>query len=314
MFFHQNRRRQHNYGIYLLAYQLFNSPNIPPITLAVIIFQMAIFLGYLPLLGQHRTEAMCLLPSRILYRSEWLRMLASTVMHVDDMHLYFNMISLLWKGRRLEPWLGSRRFLLLLATFALATSSTMVGLSYLADEVFTFNGGGYMNQCAVGFSGVLFALKVLHTTHFPYSDHNLFGWLPIPSQFACWAELILLQMLTPNASFIGHLSGIIVGLAYTMGPLKTVVDILESIISLLFGIISGSLLQTRDGTWSNYRNWFSNWRFQDGNGAAYETPPYGWRNEQRRFNEYTGGMSEEEQIWRATQRSLYEDGWHSSLF
>ncbi|EJW78842.1 hypothetical protein WUBG_10251 [Wuchereria bancrofti] len=153
MFFHQNRRRQNNYGIYLLAYQLFNSRYIPPVTLAVIIFQMAIFLGYFPFLGQHRTEAMCLLPSRILYRSEWLRMLASTVMHVDDMHLYFNMISLLWKGRRLEPWLGSNRFLLLLAVFAVATNCTMVGLSYLADEVFSFNGGGYMNQCAVGFSG-----------------------------------------------------------------------------------------------------------------------------------------------------------------
>lgn len=33
-----------------------------------------------------------------------------------------------------------------------------------------------------------------------------------------------------------------------------------------------------------------------------------------RFNEYTGGMSEEEQVWRATQRSLYEQGWRLSLF
>ncbi|KAL3989754.1 Rhomboid family protein [Acanthocheilonema viteae] len=275
---------------------------------------MAIFLGYIPALNQHKTEAMCLLPSRILYRSEWLRMLASTVMHVDDMHLYFNMISLLWKGRRLEPWLGSRRFLLLLIIFALATSSTIIGLSYLADEIFIFNGADYMNQCAVGFSGVLFALKVLHTTYFPYSDHNLFGWLPVSSQFACWAELFLLQMLTPNVSFIGHLSGIIVGLAYTMGPLKTVVDIVESIASQLLGIIPESPAQTRDRVRSNNRNWFTNWGFSGENGAAHETPSYRWRNEQRRFDEYTGGMSEEEQMWRATQRSLYEDGWHSSFF
>lgn len=33
-----------------------------------------------------------------------------------------------------------------------------------------------------------------------------------------------------------------------------------------------------------------------------------------RFNEYTGGMSEEEQMWRATQRSLYENGWRSPFF
>ncbi|CAG9532891.1 unnamed protein product [Cercopithifilaria johnstoni] len=314
MFFHHSRRRQNNYGIYLLAYQLFNSRNIPPVTLIAIIFQVAIFLGYLPALNQHRIKAMCFMPSRILYRSEWLRMLASTVMHVDDMHLYFNMISLLWKGRRLEPWLGSRRFLLLLVTFALATSSVMIGLSCLANEVFTFYGEDYMNQCAVGFSGVLFALKVLHTTYFPYSDHNLFGWLPVPSQYACWAELFLLQMLTPNASFIGHLSGIIVGLAYTMGPLKTVVDILESIASPLLGIIPESFSQTRDRTRSNNRSWFTNWGYSGRNRADHETPSYGWRNEQRHYNEYTGGMSEEEQMWRATQRSLYEDGWHSSFF
>uniref|UniRef100_A0A0R3RRX7 Rhomboid domain-containing protein n=1 Tax=Elaeophora elaphi TaxID=1147741 RepID=A0A0R3RRX7_9BILA len=314
MFFQHNRRRQNNYGIYLLAYQLFNSHNIPPVTLVVIIFQMAIFLGYLPALGQHKIATMCLLPSRILYRSEWLRMLASTIMHVDDMHLYFNMISFLWKGRRLEPLLGSRRFLLLLATFALATSSTMVGLSYLADEVFSFNDGDYMNQCAIGFSGVIFALKVLHTTYFPYSDYNLFGWLPVPSQFACWAELFLLQMLTPNASFIGHLSGIIVGLAYIRGPLKAVVDILENIISLLLDAVPESLSQTRDRTQSNNQNWFTNWGSGHGNSTARGMPSYGWREEQRRFNEYTGGMSEEEQMWRATQRSLYEDRWRSPLF
>lgn len=55
MFFRHNRRRQNNYGIYLLAYQLFNSRYIPPVTLIVIIFQMAVFLGYLPALGQHKT-------------------------------------------------------------------------------------------------------------------------------------------------------------------------------------------------------------------------------------------------------------------
>lgn len=40
---------------------------------------------------------MCLLPSRIIGHREWIRMLASVVMHGDDMHLYYNMISLLWK-------------------------------------------------------------------------------------------------------------------------------------------------------------------------------------------------------------------------
>ncbi|VDN41296.1 unnamed protein product, partial [Gongylonema pulchrum] len=59
------RRPRQNYGLYLLAVQLFSARYIPPTTLSAILLQIAIFL-----------EAMCLLPSRVLYRSEWLRMLA----------------------------------------------------------------------------------------------------------------------------------------------------------------------------------------------------------------------------------------------
>lgn len=282
MFFYRHRR-QRNYGVYLLAYQLFNSRSIPPVTLAAILFQVVIFLGYIPALGQHKTEAMCLLPSRILHRLEWIRLLASVFMHADDMHLYFNMVSLLWKGRRLEPLLGSGRFLLLLITFAVTTSCTMVGLSYLADEIFHIGGMSFMSQCAVGFSGVLFALKVLHTTYFPYSDYNLFGWLPIPSKYACWVELLLLQMVTPNASFIGHLSGILVGLAYTMGPLKTLVDIIEASLPFQIRVEPRRSAQTRNWT-------------RTPNSSSSGT-----------YDEYTGGMSEEEQMWRAMQRSLYEN-------
>lgn len=242
-------------------------------------------------------------------------MLASVFMHADDMHLYFNMVSLLWKGRRLEPLLGSNRFLLLLGTFTVATSSTMVGLSYLADEMFRFDGASFMNQCAVGFSGVLFALKVLHTTYFPYSDHNIFGWLPIPTQYACWAELFLLQMLTPNASFIGHLSGILVGLAYTMGPLKIVVDILEDILPFRFGVGSGLPSQARGRAQQQQPNSgraaeqrFMNWGSGSIGGGREGAYSYGWRHERSGYDEYTGGLSEEEQMWRAMERSLYENG------
>lgn len=55
MFYRRNRRRQNNFGIYLLAYELFNSRYIPPVTLIVIIFQLAVFLGYIPILDQHET-------------------------------------------------------------------------------------------------------------------------------------------------------------------------------------------------------------------------------------------------------------------
>lgn len=42
------RRRQQNFGVYLLAYQLLNSGFIPPVTLLLIVFQIAVFLEIVP--------------------------------------------------------------------------------------------------------------------------------------------------------------------------------------------------------------------------------------------------------------------------
>lgn len=50
--FTQRSRRQQNYGVYLLAYHLLNSEYIPPVTLGTILFQVAIFLGYIPAIDQ----------------------------------------------------------------------------------------------------------------------------------------------------------------------------------------------------------------------------------------------------------------------
>jgi hypothetical protein len=78
------------------------------------------------------------------------------------------------------------------------------------------------HSCAVGFSAVLFALKyVLNQTLSSSSSHPqssiLYG-LPIPLKYACWAELVIISMVTPNASFVGHLSGILAGILYCHGP------------------------------------------------------------------------------------------------
>ena len=73
----------------------------------------------------------------------------------------------------------------------------------------------YMHQCAVGFSAVLFALKVLvnHYDYDPNQTEDQFGW-PVPKRLAIWTELLIIQILVPNASFIGHLSGILAGVAF----------------------------------------------------------------------------------------------------
>lgn len=75
-------------------------------------------------------------------------------------------------------------------------------------------------------SGVLFALKVLTTTYTPVQNQRIMGLFSVPSRWACWVELVLIQLIVPRASFTGHLAGILVGLAYVKGPLKLLMDAL----------------------------------------------------------------------------------------
>ena len=38
--------------------------------------------------------------------------------------------------------------------------------------------------------------------------------LHVHVQYVCWAELLYIQLLTPRASFVGHLGGILAGLLH----------------------------------------------------------------------------------------------------
>lgn len=64
---------------------------------------------------------------------------------------------------------------------------------------------GSFHSCAVGFSAVLFSLKYVLNSSAPGST-PVFGF-EVPTRLACWAELVLISFVTPNASFLGHLCG-----------------------------------------------------------------------------------------------------------
>ena len=53
-------------------------------------------------------------------------------------------------------------------------------------------------------TGVIFALKVLTTHLLPPGVQYVMGYIPVPSRLAVWAELALIQILVPNASFTGE--------------------------------------------------------------------------------------------------------------
>ena len=143
------------------------------------------------------------------------------------------MSSLIWKGRKLENQFGPIRFAVTLLTFCMVSAILTVALSFAVSEI--MDDVSYLSQCAVGFSGVLFAFKVLLSY---YESHNSFTrvlFLTVPVRMAFWVELVLIQILVPNVSFVGHLAGILTGLLFVKGPLKSFVKECSGVIESAYG-------------------------------------------------------------------------------
>ena len=176
------------------------------VTLALAGFQAALFFfGDDPRVpGIHE---ICLLPAAIIYGKEFQRLILSAFWHADDMHLYFNMTSFIYKGILLEKRYGTAYFAAMVAYLTVATHTIYVAAAYLFSDIPLF--AGSMTTCAVGFSGVIFGLKTILNVRSPTMS-SIYG-IVVPSKYAAWIELLLIQLLVPRASFLGHLCGIVAG-------------------------------------------------------------------------------------------------------
>lgn len=163
-------------------------------------------------------------------------MITHIFFHSSDHHLYYNMISWVYvclilssqfclltvsqKGRKLETRLRSSKFALIVLIFAICSGLLMSLLSLIplfSTEV-----------CAIGISGVLFALNVILSQD-AHGQSTLLG-LSIPLKHIYWVEILIIQLIYPNASLLGHFSGIIIGLLYTKGYFDFLINPLSSII------------------------------------------------------------------------------------
>lgn len=218
-------RRHPGLGVLLLSAQLLNVgiDRVPPVTLATIGAMVVLFLRIIHV--PWTLSDVCLSARSVLDTWDIKRMTISTFEHADDMHLYYNMVSFLWKGMSLENRFTSQWFAFLLIVFAFLINVVYIILAFVVSNL--LGDMSYLDQCAVGFSGVVFALKVLTTHYMPYGMSSVAGIL-IPRRWAVWFELVLIQILVPNVSGLGHLAGILVGLAYVHGPLRRILNILGS--------------------------------------------------------------------------------------
>ncbi|XP_061361626.1 rhomboid-like protein 14, mitochondrial [Gastrolobium bilobum] len=150
-------------------------------------------------------------PHLILKNKDLKRFFLSPFYHIGEPHLVYNMLSLLWKGFQLETAMGSLEFASMVASLLALSQGFTLMLSKSLLLFFEYE-RAYYNEYAVGFSGVLFALKVVLNSR--SENYSYVHGVLVPSRYAAWAELVLIQMFVPGVSFIGHLGGIFAGLVY----------------------------------------------------------------------------------------------------
>ena len=69
----------------------------------------------------------------------------------------------------------------------------------------------YEHATAVGYSCVVFGWMTVLSVKQPTHSFSLLGYINLPINLAPFGSLIFCSIIVPQASFIGHLAGIVMG-------------------------------------------------------------------------------------------------------
>mmetsp|Transcript_23108 Transcript_23108/g.67318 ORF Transcript_23108/g.67318 Transcript_23108/m.67318 type:complete len:367 (-) Transcript_23108:105-1205(-) len=157
----------------------------------------------------------------VVYGHQYWRLVTSAFIHGGVLHIAMNMMSMVAIGSSLEQSIGTIQLLLTILWQTLLCGTVSVAVSWVLSFL-VFDDLSFSNQNSLGFSGVLFALAVLDIHRSDHPTRSIMGMVNVPAKWHPWILLVVLQVLIPNVSFIGHLSGILMGTLQARGGLKWV--------------------------------------------------------------------------------------------
>ena len=143
--------------------------------------------------------------------------ITSPFTHVSIMHILFNMMTLVQLGPILETQFGTSQFLILSGWAILFTGIIYMFLEYVGYLI--TGSPEVLTTACVGYSGVLFSYALIETYHSNVDVRSVFGIFNVPAKLYPWVLLVLLSLLLPSISFLGHLSGILFGMLVVSGIL-----------------------------------------------------------------------------------------------
>lgn len=145
----------------------------------------------------------------------------STYTHLSFFHIFWNMSVWVYYGGVYERKWGSAKFALnvLLAGLACNLIHLVVAgiISYIPFLPLSWGYDLFVRTCSLGVSGVLFffiSVDCFDPDLPANSGQQIFGLMPVPKKYYPWIMLVLMQLMIKNVSFLGHLSGLLLGLMY----------------------------------------------------------------------------------------------------
>lgn len=200
--------------------------------LLLVATQIILFFGIgPPFLVSETVQDVLISPNSVIYERQYSRLFFGQMEHASDFHLYYNVMSLIWKGYYIERTVGFRRYSAMMIVFILACGLGTVYTNYFIYLVTSKQ--NYYSDGVIGFSSVIFAMKIVLSSYDPTAEINVGGLGRMAMNIGAWFELVLCSLFNPYASFIGHLVGILVGYEYTKGfILKPLVASIEAVIGI----------------------------------------------------------------------------------
>jgi membrane associated rhomboid family serine protease len=147
---------------------------------------------------------------KVVLERQYYRVITATFSHLNFFHLAFNMESLNSLGR-LEDEFGTYWYAVQTVLLIFVGHVSWMGMTYLLVRFGGAARARMKETSAVGYSGVLFGWLALESVLWPESTFIFLRFIPVPGILAPWVALVITHLIIPNASFLGHLSGIVAG-------------------------------------------------------------------------------------------------------
>ena len=153
--------------------------------------------------GQYRLFS----PQSIIENGQYQKLIVPHFYHFNFGHFLVNMTSFYSISSLIENIYQKRYWLIILGA-AILSNTIHVIISLLG--IHFYNDFDIYYSYSLGLSKIIFAIRALYYKRLD-TFVSVFGRI-VHSKYVVWIELLLISLIAPNSSFIGHLSGITSGL------------------------------------------------------------------------------------------------------